>query len=40
MEARTHMAIVEQQNGKGVDWLEKVSDEQYQAALSVVAEAK
>ena len=27
----THIAIVEQLNGKGVDWLEKVSDEQYLA---------
>ena len=27
--AMTHIAIQEQLNGKGVDWLEKVSDEQY-----------
>jgi hypothetical protein len=27
----THIAIVEELNGKGVEWLEKVSDEQYQA---------
>jgi quercetin dioxygenase-like cupin family protein len=29
--AMTHMAIQEQVNGKPVDWLEKVSDEQYLA---------
>ena len=29
--AMTHIAIQEQLNGKGVDWLEKVSDEQYGA---------
>lgn len=29
--AMTHIAIQEQLNGKVVDWLEKVSDEQYQA---------
>jgi hypothetical protein len=27
----THIAIQEQLAGKAVDWLEKVSDEQYQA---------
>ena len=27
--AMTHIAITEVQNGKNVDWLEKVSDEQY-----------
>ena len=27
----THTAIVEELNGKRVDWMEKVSDEQYQA---------
>lgn len=27
----THMAIQEQLDGKTVDWMEKVSDEQYQA---------
>ena len=27
----THTAIQEQLDGKVVDWLEKVSDEQYQA---------
>ena len=30
--AMTHIAIVEGLNGKSADWLEKVSDEQYQAA--------
>jgi len=29
----THIAIVEQLDGKSADWMEKVSDEQYQAAL-------
>ena len=29
--AMTHIAIQEQLNGKTVDWLEKVTDEQYQA---------
>ena len=29
--AMTHIAIQEQQDGKAVTWLEKVSDEQYQA---------
>ena len=29
--AVTHVAIQEQLDGKAVDWLEKVSDEQYQA---------
>ena len=28
----THIAIQEQLNGKTVDWMEKVSDELYQAA--------
>ena len=28
--AMTHIAIQEQLNGKVVDWMEKVSDEQYQ----------
>ncbi|HEY5894477.1 MAG TPA: cupin domain-containing protein [Chthoniobacterales bacterium] len=27
--AMTHIAIVEQLDGKGTDWMEKVSDEQY-----------
>jgi hypothetical protein len=26
----THIAIQERLNGKAVDWMEKVSDEQYQ----------
>jgi len=29
----THIAILEHLNGKTVDWMEKVSDEQYQASL-------
>jgi quercetin dioxygenase-like cupin family protein len=29
--AMTHIAVQEKLNGKVVDWLEKVSDEQYQA---------
>src|SRR5437870_3089758 len=29
--AMTHIAIQEQLNGKAVDWMERVSDEQYQA---------
>lgn len=29
--AMTHTAIQEQLNGKAADWMEKVSDEQYQA---------
>ncbi|TMI84497.1 MAG: cupin domain-containing protein, partial [Bacteroidetes bacterium] len=28
--AMTHIAIQENQNGKVVDWMEKVSDDQYQ----------
>ncbi len=28
----THIAILEKLNGKAVDWLEKVSDEQYGSA--------
>ena len=30
--AMTHIAIQEQLDGKAVDWMEKVSDEQYQAS--------
>jgi len=30
----THIAIQEQRDGKTVDWMEKVSDEQYRAGLS------
>jgi len=26
----SHIAIVEKLNGKAVDWMEKVTDEQYQ----------
>ncbi|HXZ90448.1 MAG TPA: cupin domain-containing protein [Candidatus Dormibacteraeota bacterium] len=32
--AMTHVAIQEQLNGKAADWMEKVSDELYQAASS------
>jgi quercetin dioxygenase-like cupin family protein len=31
--AMTHIAIQEQLDGKAVDWMEHVSDEQYQAGL-------
>jgi quercetin dioxygenase-like cupin family protein len=31
--AMTHIAIVEQLDGKAVEWMEKVSDEQYRAGL-------
>ena len=34
--AMTHIAIQEQLDGKAVDWMEKVSDEQYQADVSDV----
>jgi quercetin dioxygenase-like cupin family protein len=30
--AMTHIAIVEQLDGKGVDWLEKVTEDEYKAA--------
>ena len=30
--AMTHIAVVEQLDGKAVDWMEKVSDEEYAAA--------
>jgi quercetin dioxygenase-like cupin family protein len=33
--AMTHVAIVELEDGKGVDWMEHVSDEQYAAAGAV-----
>jgi quercetin dioxygenase-like cupin family protein len=33
--AMTHIAILEQHNGKTVDWMEKVSEEQYNAGRSV-----
>ena len=32
--AISHIAIVEKLNGEAVDWMEQVSDEQYQAVLS------
>jgi quercetin dioxygenase-like cupin family protein len=32
--AITHIAIVERLDGKAVDWMEKVTDEQYQAGSS------
>jgi quercetin dioxygenase-like cupin family protein len=32
--ALTHIAIQEQLDGKAVEWMEKVSDEQYEAARS------
>ena len=32
--AMTHIAIQEQLDGKAVDWMEKVSDEQYQAHVN------
>ena len=32
--AMTHIAIVEKLDGKAVDWMEKVTDEQYQAGSS------
>jgi len=31
--AMTHIAIVEQLDGKSSEWMEKVSDEQYQAGI-------
>ncbi len=30
--AMTHIAVVEQLDGKAADWMEKVSDEEYEAA--------
>ena len=35
--AMTHIAIQEQQDGKAVDWLEKVSDEQYGGTVDASA---
>ena len=32
--AMTHISIVEQLDGKSADWMEKVSDEQYEAGSS------
>jgi quercetin dioxygenase-like cupin family protein len=34
--AMTHIAIVEELNGKGVEWMEKVTDAEYQAANEAV----
>ena len=34
--AMTHIAIVEQLDGKAVDWMEKVSDEEYAAAMAAM----
>jgi quercetin dioxygenase-like cupin family protein len=31
----THIAIQEQLDGKAVDWMEKVSDEQYQVPAGI-----
>src|SRR6266700_239610 len=36
--AMTHIAIVEQLDGKGVEWLEKVSDAEYEAANRAMRE--
>ncbi len=36
--AMAHIAIVEALDGKSADWLEKVSDEQYQAAAKSMVE--
>jgi quercetin dioxygenase-like cupin family protein len=33
--AVTHIAIQEQLDGKAVDWMEKVTDEQYQAPAGI-----
>lgn len=35
--AMTHIAIQEQMDGRTVDWLEKVSDEQYAAVMDAAA---
>jgi len=37
--AITHIAIQEQLNGRVVDWMEKVSDEQYQAGSRAESKA-
>ena len=34
--AMTHIAVQESLNGKAVEWMEKVSDEQYKAPLRQV----
>ncbi|HET6898214.1 MAG TPA: carboxymuconolactone decarboxylase family protein, partial [Vicinamibacteria bacterium] len=36
----SHIAIVEQLDGKSVDWMEKVTDEQYGSSLRATADAK
>ena len=36
--AMTHIALVEQLDGKGVNWLEKVTDDEYDAANASVRE--
>ena len=36
----THIAIVGKINGKRVDWMEKVSDEQYEAPTSKETQCK
>jgi quercetin dioxygenase-like cupin family protein len=33
--AMTHIAVLEHLNGKNVDWLEKVTDEQYEAGSRI-----
>jgi quercetin dioxygenase-like cupin family protein len=33
--AMTHISVVEQADGKSADWMEHVSDEEYQAGSSV-----
>jgi quercetin dioxygenase-like cupin family protein len=33
--AMTHISIVEQLDGRGADWMEKVSDEQYLAGSGI-----
>jgi quercetin dioxygenase-like cupin family protein len=36
--AMTHISVVEELDGRGVDWLEQVTEEQYQAALRAVGD--
>lgn len=38
--AMTHIAIQEKKNGKGVDWMEPVSDEQYHAANDITPQKR
>jgi quercetin dioxygenase-like cupin family protein len=33
--AKTHIAIAEKLNGSPVDWMEKVTDEQYQCGVAL-----